>query len=120
MGIRAIQDHVVVTDMKFDERLTKGGILILGDNKKSSGIRPRWAKVIAVGNRQKYITVGQYVLVSHGRWTRGIEIDGEVIRRVDIDDILLVSDVFHDDETSSGSQVITDQQEKNIDDVYNH
>ena len=120
MGIRAIQDHVVITDMKFDERFTSGGILILDDNKKSVGIRPRWGKVIAVGNRQKTITVGQYVLVSHGRWTRGIEVDGEVIRRVDIDDILVVSDVYHDDETSSGSQVIVDQQEKNLDDVYNH
>lgn len=120
MGIRAIQDHVIVTDMNFDERTSDGGIVILSDNKKSIGIRPRWAKVAAIGKKQKDIKVGQYVLVKHGRWTRGIQLEDEVIRRVDIDDILVVSDVPHTDESSAGAEVVTDQQNKNINDVYNH
>jgi hypothetical protein len=38
------------------------------------GIVPRWARVYSVGPEQEDIKVGQYVLVSHGRWTRGIEV----------------------------------------------
>ena len=120
MGIRAIQDHVLVTDMNFEERLTTGGIVLLSDDKTSTGIRPRWGRVIAVGSRQKDVTVGQYIMIKHGRWTRGIEIDGEVVRRVDIDDILVVSDVPQEDETGAGSEVVIDQQEKNIEDIYNY
>jgi len=119
MGIRAIRDHVLVIDMKFNERLTRGGILLLGDDKTSAGIRPRWAKVIAIGKEQTAIEVGQYVCIKHGRWTRGIKMEGEIVRRIDIDDILLVSDVPREDESLPGSDVITDQQEKNIEDVFN-
>ena len=72
---------------------------------KSSGIRPRWGKVYAIGPEQKDIQVGQYILISHGRWTRGIKIDdgtGEkVIRKVDNKDILLISDEPVNDSTMS-------------------
>ena len=118
MGIRAIQDHVIVADMNFEERKTKGGVVLLGDDKTSDGIRPRWARVVAIGTKQKDVKVGQYVLIAHGRWTRGIQLEDEVIRRVDTDDILLVSDVPHIDESSAGSHVVTDQREKNIEDLY--
>ena len=43
------------------------------------------------------------MLVKHGRWTRGIEIEdheGEkILRRIDHDDILLISDEPMQDET---------------------
>ena len=100
-----LKDNVIVYDMVFDERITHGGIVLLDDNMKSSGIRPRWAQVYAVGPEQKEIKVGQYILVSHGRWTRGIKIldnEGEkVIRKVDNNDILLVSDEPVNDSTMS-------------------
>jgi co-chaperonin GroES (HSP10) len=96
-NIKALHDHVIVQDMHFGDRVTQGGIVLLGDDARSSGIRPRWAKVYAVGHEQKDITVGQYVLIEHGRWTRGVELTepaGEklVIRRVEVDAILAVSD----------------------------
>ena len=72
---------------------------------KNSGIRPRWAKVYAVGPEQKDIQVGQYILISHGRWTRGIKIQDiegvKTIRKVDNNDILLISDEPVLDETLS-------------------
>lgn len=114
MKLRAIKDHVLVTDMNFNERLTNGGIVLLGDDKTSAGIRPRWAKVIAIGNEQKDIKVGQYIMIKHGRWTRGIEHDGQVIRRVDNDDILVVSDVPMSDESQAGSEVVTDQNQRSL------
>jgi co-chaperonin GroES (HSP10) len=94
--IRAIQDNVLVSEMVFDERLSTGGIVLLNDNGKGNGIRPRWGRVYAVGERQSTVKVGQWVLVAHGRWTRGLDIEDETgkqtIRKIDPKDILLVSD----------------------------
>ena len=91
--------------MAFEERVSQGGIIIPNDDMKNSGIRPRWAKVYAVGPEQKDVQVGQYILISHGRWTRGIKIqdqEGEkTIRKVDNNDILLVSDDPVNDQTMS-------------------
>jgi len=104
-GIRAIKDHILVTDMNFSERFTSSGIFIPGDDMKSSGVRPRWAMVVAVGPEQQDVRVGQYILVAHGRWTRGLEIEiggrAATIRRVDNNDILLVSDEPMIDDTMS-------------------
>lgn len=100
-----LNDAVIVTDMKFEERISQGGIIIPNDDMKNSGIRPRWGRVYAVGSEQKDIKVGQYILVAHGRWTRGVKIEDEqgekVIRKVDNNDILLVSDEPVTDQTMS-------------------
>lgn len=94
--IRALQNHVLVTDMNFDQRVTASGIIIQNTDGKLEGIHARWGRVYAIGTKQKDVKVGQYVLVKHGRWTRGIEIedaDGEhTLRRIDHNDILLVRD----------------------------
>lgn len=91
-----LHDYIIVSEMNFDQRITSGGIILSGDDSRSHGIRPRWARVYAVGPEQKDVQVGQWVCVSHGRWTRGITIEdsqGEkTVRRVDNNDILLVSD----------------------------
>ena len=100
-----LNDTIIVSDMEFTERISNGGIIILNDDMKSAGIRPRWGKVYAVGPKVKDIEVGQYIMIAHGRWTRGITIDtpeGEkVIRKVDNQDILLVSEDKPQDETMS-------------------
>ena len=102
---RAIHDNIVVQDMNFQERLSSGGIVLLGDDRKSSGIRPRWGRVYAVGPEQEHITVGQYVMVAHGRWSRGVKIEDEdgqkTIRKIDPKDVLLVSDEPMTDESIS-------------------
>jgi hypothetical protein len=94
-SLRALNDHVLVSEMNFSGRKLSSGIFLLNDDLRTSGIRPRWAQVYAVGPDQQDIQVGQWVLVSHGRWTRGVKIedtDGEVtIRRIDPNDVLLVS-----------------------------
>lgn len=102
----AIGEHIIVTGMKFVERITTGGIILPNDDMKSSGIRPRWCKIYALGpDYTGDLKVGDWILVSHGRWTRGIDIEDEdgkkSIRRVDPNDILLVSDEEMDDETMS-------------------
>jgi co-chaperonin GroES (HSP10) len=96
MKLKPLHDNVLVTEMNFGNRTLSSGIIMLADDSKSSGIRPRWAKVFAIGPDQKDVEVGQWVLVDHGRWTRGVKIDlnGEkiVLRRIDTNAILLVSD----------------------------
>ena len=105
--LRFMHDQVIVSDMKFDERISKGGIVLLDDDKKSSGIRPRWAKIYGLGPDQSdpQLEIGKRILISHGRWTRGITVEtpeGKVtLRKVDINDILLVSDQPMEDETMS-------------------
>lgn len=101
---RPLKDSIIVQDMVFKERMV-GSIIVPSDDKKSSGIRPRWAEVYAVGPDQKLITPGQFILIAHGRWTRGIEIEDETgphtLRRVDPKDILMVSDEEMSDDTMS-------------------
>ena len=90
--VRAIKDHILVQDMNFKERTTKHGLILQIDDGKNHGIRPRWAKVYAIGPEQEHIKIGQWVLVEHGRWTRGVEIiiDGfeATVRRIDNKDIM--------------------------------
>jgi len=102
-SIRTLKDYVLVTGMNFKERMSKSGILIPHSDGKLEGIYPRWGQVYAVGNNQVDVQVGQYVLVKHGRWTRGSLIEDQegekVLRRIDANDILLVSDTPMTDET---------------------
>ena len=103
--LKPLNDVVIVGEMTFAERFTTSGIVLLNDNGKSSGIRPRWGRVYAVGPDQKDIKVGTWVCVEHGRWTRGIEIEDEngkqTLRRVDPKDIMMESDDQPDDLTFS-------------------
>ena len=103
--LKPLNDSVVVSEMNFDERLSDGGIVLVKDNGKSSGIRPRWGKVYAVGPDQHAIKVGTWICVEHGRWTRGLEIEDEngkqTIRRVDPKDIMMESDELPKDMTFS-------------------
>jgi co-chaperonin GroES (HSP10) len=103
--IRPLNNVVIVRDMTFDQRTTSSGIVLLNDNGTSMGIRPRWGQVYATGPDQTDVRVGQWVCVTHGRWTRGIEIEDEqghqTLRRIDPADILLVSDSQPQDDTMS-------------------
>jgi len=103
--LKPLHDSVLVREMNFHSRSTAAGIIIPADDGKDSGIRPRWAQVFAVGPEQRDILVGQWICVAHGRWTRGVRIqvglEEHVIRRIDHNDILLVSDTEPVDETMS-------------------
>lgn len=97
-GITALRKKVIVTNIESGARLTRKGIIIPDDDGKERGIRPRWAEVYAVGEEIDDIKVGEWILVSHGRWTRGMDIqtpDGKkvTIRGVDYPEgVLLVAE----------------------------
>ena len=96
--IKALHDTILVADMEFDTRITQSGLILANDNGTTLGIRPRWGRVYAIGPTQKDVRVGQWIMVAHGRWTRGIDIDDgqtehkRTIRKIDPKDILLISD----------------------------
>lgn len=94
--ITAIRDHVLIADMEFGEQKTTSGIILKSDDGKVHGIKPRWGQVYKVGPEQTDVKEGQWVLVEHGRWTRGMEIDdgdgAKTIRKVDVNAMLAVSD----------------------------
>ena len=104
---KPIGAHIIVCDMDFDVRILSSGILLPNDDMKSAGIRPRWGKIYAIGkdNKDDQFQIGKWILISHGRWTRGINIEDEegkkTIRRVDPNDVLLISDELPQDETFS-------------------
>ena len=72
--LRPIKDGVILTNLERGERKSAGGIVIVDDDGKDSGIRTRWGQVYAVGPEQKDVKVGEWVLMQHGRWTPGADI----------------------------------------------
>lgn len=100
--IKPIRDHILVSNMEFGMQKTSSGILIHSDDGKSSGVKPRWGQVWAVGPEQKDVQVGEWICVEHGRWTRTIELeqdDGTVLelRRVENSAVLMSADQRPDD-----------------------
>ena len=96
-NIRPLGDKVIVTDMNFGEEKTKSGIVLTSDDGKSSGLHPRWCRVLYVGKDQTMVKPGQWLLMQHGRWARGhkhIDENGVemTIRLIDNDGIILISD----------------------------
>jgi co-chaperonin GroES (HSP10) len=95
--LRAVGNRVLVRDMYFGEQTTKSGLIIKDDNGSTRGIYPRWGKVYAKGpDNTDEFNVGDWILIEHGRWTRGIaleQVDGEKIevRMVENESILAYS-----------------------------
>jgi co-chaperonin GroES (HSP10) len=100
MNLRPIHDKVIVTDLEHGEKKTKAGIIVLDDSTVAAGeraIRPRWARVYAVGPEQTDVKQDQWILLEHGRWSLGQDItdtNGETIRiwLADHESILAVAD----------------------------
>lgn len=106
-NFQPIRDWVIAADMNFEGRQLSSGVILLGDNGRADGIRPRWGQVYAVGPEQTDIRVGDWICVAHGRWTRGLDIEDEsgkrTVRRIDPNDILLVSEDCPNDDTISNA-----------------
>jgi co-chaperonin GroES (HSP10) len=94
--ITPLKKRVLVCKMQFGETRSKGGIILIDDDGSEGGIHPRWAEVYAIGNKQEDVKIGQWILVSHGRWSRALKVKKDnvelEVRMIDEDDILLVSD----------------------------
>ena len=109
--ITPLKKRVLVSDMHFGETKTKGGIILTDDDGSESGIHPRWGKVYAIGDQQEDVKVGEWVMVAHGRWSRGFKIKKKgvelEVRMIDENDILLVSEDEPDQNRTQAGYVNT-------------
>jgi co-chaperonin GroES (HSP10) len=109
--ITPLKKRVLVSNMHFGETKTKGGIILTDDDGSESGIHPRWGKVYAIGDQQEDVKVGEWVMVSHGRWSRGFKIKKKgvelEVRMIDENDILLVSEDEPDQNRTQAGYVNT-------------
>jgi len=103
--VTPIHDRVLVKNMNFEMRTTKNGIILRSDDGVSTGVRPRWGQVYAKGpeNVEAY-SPGDWILVEHGRWTRGINFEhdeeGEyTLRMVEAESVMLWSEEEPNDMT---------------------
>lgn len=113
-SVRPIRNRVIVSGMEFGEQTTAGGIIISSDDGKDRGIKPRWGLVEAKGSENKDpFDIGDWILIEHGRWTRGFEVemeDGtvETMRTVEAESILgwqseTPDDILFGNKTGAGS-----------------
>lgn len=94
--INPLKKGIIGYNIEEGMKKTAGGIILHDDTTKEIGIRPRWMRVYKVGKDIKDLKPGQYILVDHGRWTRGFEImiDGnkETARWVQYSFVMAVQD----------------------------
>jgi|TARA_B100000315_G_C14522749_1_gene562369 co-chaperonin GroES (HSP10) len=114
--ITPLKKRVLVSHMHFGETKSKGGIILIDDDGSQAGIHPRWAKVYAIGKEQEDVTVGQWILVAHGRWSRALKVKKDnvelEVRMVDEDDILMLSDEEPEDNRKQAGYVNTGGQQQ--------
>lgn len=96
-AVKPLKNTILAENIEQGSRVTKGGIILQDDNMKDSGIRPRWCRVYAIGPEvDEQLKPGNWILVEHGRWTRGITVetpDGTIyLQKIDPNGILLVCD----------------------------
>lgn len=90
--IEPIDDHIIVCNIDTVSERVQRGIILLNEDTTDRGIRPRWAEVYKVGPNQNDVEPGEWVLIEHGRWTRGVCLsDGNTYRKIDPSAILAVS-----------------------------
>lgn len=96
MKFRTIGDRVIGRMIDgFGEKVSAGGIITQEKDGDAKSIRPRWFEVTHVGPGNEDFAVGEYVLVEHGRWTRGFKAnptDDYKLYMLDLEKILCASD----------------------------
>lgn len=95
--IRPLHDNIIVTDMEFGMERTAAGILVHSDDGKGTGIHPRWGRVFAIGPDQTSVSIGEWILLEHGRWGRAFKYENKdgkefTLHQADKNAILMVSD----------------------------
>jgi co-chaperonin GroES (HSP10) len=89
--LKVLRNNIIVSEIEGGMQTIRG-IIIPDDDMKERGIKPRWCKVHKVGPDVHDIEKDDWILVEHGRWTRGYEADLEGVqatfRWIDHKDVL--------------------------------
>lgn len=96
MPVTALPNGIIARLLEDPNKdtVTRGGLIVMANNESENGIRPRWFQTISVGKEIDYIKEGEYILVAHGRWTRGLDVDGEKVFGIDVPEIMGTSDTL--------------------------
>lgn len=78
MKARAMPNKLLVHNMEKGTRKLASGIVLPNDDGKEHGVRCRWAQVFSVGKDVRGLEENMWVLVEHGRWSRGMQLDAEL------------------------------------------
>ena len=94
-NVRAVKHSVLAFFVNPPgEGRTKGGLITLDDDGKSTGIKTRFFEIHDVGNDNVVtndVKKGDIVAVAHGRWSRGFDIghpEGKKLYSLDPKDIM--------------------------------
>lgn len=89
-SVSPLPGRVFVTNMKFGERKI-GSIIIMNDDGKDQGVRPRWAQIWKVGEGVTEVVENEWVLIKHGRWSRKHQVGETTFWAVELESILLAT-----------------------------
>lgn len=94
MEVKALPNKILGEMMNPPGLFRKKGALFIKDKDgDTSGISPRWFRVVSVGNGIDWLVEGQYVYVDHGRWSQGLKVNDELkVHLLDNKDCMMVSD----------------------------
>ena len=93
--VKAMRNKILaeMIDNPGEELKTPGGIILISKDGTESAVRPRWFRVYSVGEDIDWLTEGTYVLVDHGRWSNGMQVDTDLkLYLLDNKDCLMESD----------------------------
>lgn len=91
--LKPLHDTILIHNLERGGRALASGIVLLNDDGKEHGVRSRWAQVYAKGPDINFVEEGDWVLIEHGRWSRGLEVEeGLTVYKVDNESILATSD----------------------------
>jgi len=88
---------------KLAEYVSEGGIVIAGGDLSTGrnaydGLKDRWALVLGVGSECLDVKVGDRVLITAGKWTEAVKLDGEYLWMTEEEQVLLIDDKFAETE----------------------
>lgn len=97
--ITVLKDYILGMNLEFGEQKTNKGIILLNDDQKEFGIKPRWIQIFKVGPNILDIKPGQFALCDHGEWSaksfylqENLNQEPILVRYVKYEGILLVTD----------------------------
>jgi hypothetical protein len=73
MKLKAFGNRIICRQGDFGKQVTESGIILQDNSQRSDGITARWFQVWEVGPEVDWLEPGEWLLVSHGRWTESFE-----------------------------------------------
>lgn len=71
-NLKPTRKRILVDEIESGEQL-QGSIIVLDDDAKTRGIKSRWCHIYAISPEIEDLKVGDWILVEHGRWSRGFK-----------------------------------------------